>query len=72
MGISNAAGVNTMRFLAADAVNKVNRGHPGAPMGQASIGYVLWAWSIIHNTEITRCINRGRFVLSPGHENMQA
>lgn len=35
--------VNTIRFLAVDAVNKAKSGHPGAPMGQAPMGYVLWA-----------------------------
>ena len=34
--------VNTIRFLAADAVEKAKSGHPGAPMGMADMSFVLW------------------------------
>ena len=34
--------VNTIRFLAADAVQRANSGHPGLPMGAAPAAYVLW------------------------------
>lgn len=59
--------INAVRFLAVDAVNKANSGHPGAPMGQAPIGYVLWAEEMAHNPKNTSWVNRDRFVLSSGH-----
>jgi len=59
--------VNAIRFLAVDAVNKANSGHPGAPMGQAPIGYVLFAEEMNFNPEDPEWVNRDRFVLSSGH-----
>jgi len=59
--------VNAIRFLAVDAVNKANSGHPGAPMGQAPIGYVLFAEEMNFNPENPNWENRDRFVLSSGH-----
>jgi len=59
--------VNAIRFLAVDAVNKANSGHPGAPMGQAPIGYVLFAEEMKFNPENSGWVNRDRFVLSSGH-----
>jgi len=59
--------INSIRFLAVDAVNKSNSGHPGAPMGQAPMGYVLWAEEMVHNPKNTKFVNRDRFVLSSGH-----
>ena len=41
--------VNTIRFLAVDAVQKANSGHPGAPMGSAPMTYVLWDRFLKHN-----------------------
>ena len=35
--------INTIRFLAVDAVEKANSGHPGMPMGCAPIAFVLWS-----------------------------
>jgi transketolase len=40
--------VNTLRFLAVDAVQKANSGHPGLPMGDASMVYVLWTRFLKH------------------------
>lgn len=37
------SGINTVRVLAADAVQRANSGHPGMPMGAAPMGHVLWA-----------------------------
>jgi len=59
--------INSIRFLAVDAVNKSNSGHPGAPMGQAPMAYVLWAEEMVHNPKNTAWVNRDRFVLSSGH-----
>jgi len=59
--------VNAIRFLAVDAINKSKSGHPGAPMGQAPIGYVLFAEEMNFNPADPAWINRDRFVLSSGH-----
>ncbi|CAK0819794.1 unnamed protein product [Prorocentrum cordatum] len=59
--------VNAIRFLAVDGVNKSNSGHPGAPMGQAPIGYVLFAEEMNFNPKDPAWVNRDRFVLSSGH-----
>jgi transketolase len=62
--------VNTIRTLAMDAVQKANSGHPGAPMGLAPIGYVLWTRIMRHNPKNPDWLNRDRFVLSGGHASM--
>mmetsp|Transcript_36994 Transcript_36994/g.86714 ORF Transcript_36994/g.86714 Transcript_36994/m.86714 type:complete len:779 (+) Transcript_36994:106-2442(+) len=59
--------INAIRFLAVDAVNKANSGHPGAPMGQAPIGYLLMTETMNFNPEDSQWVNRDRFVLSSGH-----
>jgi transketolase len=62
--------VNTIRFLAADGVQKANSGHPGMPMGMAPAGYVLWTRHLKHNPADPQWHNRDRFVLSAGHGGM--
>jgi len=62
--------INAVRFLAVDGVNKANSGHPGAPMGQAPIGYLLFAEEMNFNPEDSTWVNRDRFVLSSGHGSM--
>jgi len=59
--------INTIRFLAVDAVQKANSGHPGAPMGAAPMAYVLWDRFLKHNPGDPKWPNRDRFVLSAGH-----
>ena len=59
--------VNTIRFLAADVVQKAQSGHPGTPMGAATIAYVLWDRFLKHNPANPAWIDRDRFILSPGH-----
>lgn len=59
--------INTIRFLAVDAVQKANSGHPGTPMGAAPMAYVLWDQFLNHNPRDPRWPNRDRFILSPGH-----
>ena len=59
--------INTVRFLAIDAINKSNSGHPGLPMGCAPMGYVIFREAMTHNPKNTKWFNRDRFVLSAGH-----
>ena len=61
---------DAIRFLAADAVEKAQSGHPGAPMGMADIAEVLWRRHLRHNPADPGWINRDRFVLSNGHGSM--
>jgi len=62
--------INTLRFLSVDAVQKADSGHPGMPMGAASMGYVLWTRFLKHNPAHPEWFDRDRFVLSPGHGSM--
>ena len=59
--------INSIRFLAIDAVNKANSGHPGLPMGAAPMAYALWDKVLRHNPSNPKWFNRDRFVLSAGH-----
>ncbi|MGF1460139.1 MAG: transketolase [Leptolyngbyaceae cyanobacterium] len=59
--------VNSIRFLAIDAVQKANSGHPGLPMGAAPMAYVLWDKLMRFNPKNPQWFNRDRFVLSAGH-----
>jgi transketolase len=59
--------INTIRFLAVDAVEKANSGHPGLPMGAAAMAYVLWTKFMKYHPRDPRWPNRDRFVLSAGH-----
>ncbi len=59
--------INTIRFLAVDAVQKANSGHPGAPMGASPMAYVLWSRFLKHNPGDPTWVDRDRFVLSAGH-----
>ena len=61
---------NAIRFLSADAVQKANSGHPGAPMGMAEMAEVLWTQFLKHNPANPKFYNRDRFVLSNGHASM--
>jgi len=62
--------INTIRFLAADAVQKANSGHPGLPMGVAPLAYVLWTRHMNFDPQDPKWPNRDRFVLSAGHGSM--
>lgn len=59
--------INNMRVLAADAVQKANSGHPGAPMGMAPMAYAVWVKAMKHNPQDPAWHDRDRFVLSSGH-----
>ncbi|QIK81083.1 transketolase [Lysobacter sp. HDW10] len=61
---------NALRFLAIDAVQAANSGHPGMPMGMADIAEVLWNDYLSHNPKNPNWLNRDRFVLSNGHGSM--
>lgn len=58
---------NAIRILAADAVQKAKSGHPGLPLGCASVAYELWAKHMKHNPKDPQWFNRDRFILSGGH-----
>lgn len=59
--------INALRFLAVDAVEKANSGHPGAPLGDAPMAYLLFHKYMRHNPKHSKWSNRDRFVLSNGH-----
>jgi len=61
---------NALRFLAADAVEAAQSGHPGMPLGMADIAQVLWGDYLRHNPNDPQWFNRDRFVLSNGHGSM--
>ena len=62
--------INTIRMLSADAVQQANSGHPGMPMGDAAMAYILWNRFLKHNPSNPYWQNRDRFVLSAGHGSM--
>src|SRR5678815_1874606 len=59
--------VNTLRFLAVDAVEQAHSGHPGLPLGAAPMAYVLWSRFLRHDPRDPHWWDRDRFVLSAGH-----
>ncbi len=62
--------VNTIRMLAADAVQQANSGHPGMPMGAAEMAFVLWTRHLRFDPSEPRWLGRDRFILSAGHGSM--
>ncbi|MBW6421552.1 transketolase [Rhizobium sp. XQZ8] len=61
---------NAIRFLAMDAVEKANSGHPGLPMGAADIATVLFSRYLKFDPKNPLWADRDRFVLSAGHGSM--
>jgi transketolase len=59
--------INTIRFLAVDAVQKANSGHPGLPMGAAAMAFTLWTRHMRFNPHNPNWPGRDRFILSGGH-----
>jgi transketolase len=59
--------INTVRFLAVDAVQQASSGHPGLPLGSAAMAYVLWDRFLKFNPRDPYWPDRDRFVLSAGH-----
>ncbi|MFN2149364.1 MAG: transketolase, partial [Anaerolineales bacterium] len=62
--------INTLRFLAVDAVERAKSGHPGLPMGSATLAYTLWDRFLKFNPKDPAWPDRDRFVLSAGHGSM--
>jgi transketolase len=60
-------GIDTVRILSADAVQKANSGHPGTAMALAPVGHVLWKEYLNYNPKNPDWANRDRFILSAGH-----
>ena len=61
---------NAIRFLAIDAVEKANSGHPGMPMGMADIAVALWGRHLVVDPDDPEWPDRDRFVVSNGHGSM--
>jgi transketolase len=62
--------INTIRTLSIDAVEKAHSGHPGLPLGAATMAYVLWMRHLRYNPRNPEWPDRDRFVLSAGHGSM--
>ncbi|GGP62205.1 transketolase [Saccharothrix coeruleofusca] len=62
--------VDTVRVLAADAVQKVGNGHPGTAMSLAPLAYTLFQRVMRHDPADPDWIGRDRFVLSAGHSSL--
>src|SRR3954452_22706549 len=62
--------VDTVRVLAADAVQKVGNGHPGTAMSLAPLAYTLFQRVMRHDPTDPDWIARDRFVLSMGHSSL--
>lgn len=61
--------INAIRVLSADAIEKSKSGHPGLPLGAATMAFTLWTM-MKHNGKNPNWDNRDRFVLSAGHGSM--
>ena len=62
--------VDTVRVLAADAVQKVGNGHPGTAMSLAPAAYLLFQRHLRHDPADPQWVGRDRFVLSCGHSSL--
>ncbi|WP_347561256.1 transketolase [Senegalia massiliensis] len=62
--------INSIRFMSMDAVQKANSGHPGLPMGTATMAYTLWSNHLNASKNDPNWTDRDRFVLSAGHGSM--
>ena len=66
----DSTAVDTVRVLAADAVQKVGNGHPGTAMSLAPLAYTLFQRAMRHDPSDTEWLGRDRFVLSCGHSSL--
>jgi transketolase len=62
--------IDTVRTLAADAVQKVGNGHPGTAISLAPAAYLLYQDIMRHDPSDTAWLGRDRFVLSAGHSSL--
>ena len=62
--------INAIRMLSIDAVQQANSGHPGMPMGAATMAFVLWTRHLRQKPQNPSWPDRDRFVLSAGHGSM--
>lgn len=68
--IDNRQLANAIRFLAMDAVEKANSGHPGMPMGMADVATILFKDFLKFDPKNPLWPDRDRFILSAGHGSM--
>lgn len=61
---------NCIRFLAIDAVQEANSGHPGMPMGMADIATVLFKNHLKFDPNDPSWVDRDRLIISNGHGSM--
>ena len=61
---------NTIRALAADAIQKAKSGHPGLPLGSADFAFTLFYKYLRHNPANPEWLGRDYFILSAGHGSM--
>jgi transketolase len=66
----DSAAVDTVRVLAADAVQKVGNGHPGTAMSLAPLAYTLFQRAMRHDPSDPHWLGRDRFILSCGHSSL--
>lgn len=62
--------VNAVRVISAEAINQANSGHPGLPLGAATVGFTLFEDFLKFNPKNPEFVDRDRFVLSSGHGSM--
>ena len=62
--------VDTVRVLAADAVDKVGNGHPGTAISLAPLAYLLYQRTMRHDPADPHWLGRDRFILSAGHSSL--
>ncbi|MEN8905167.1 MAG: transketolase [Clostridiales bacterium] len=62
--------INTIRVLSSESIQKAKSGHPGLPLGTATLAYTLWAEKMRHSPSNPNWLNRDRFILSAGHGSM--
>lgn len=62
--------VDTIRVLAADAVEKVGNGHPGTAISLAPAAYLIFQKFLKHDPADPQWTGRDRFILSPGHSSL--
>jgi transketolase len=70
MNIENEKAIKTIRVLSSESIQKAKSGHPGLPLGTATLSYTLWSEKMKHSPSNPDWLNRDRFILSAGHGSM--